>query len=102
VAVARAAPWASPFTAYDASPGRQILMAGGAFVVERWRVEGSRTVHSPDGQLQIIPVRSGGRLDGAPLAAGTVWRIAGDAVLDAAGGVDLIVAYPGADISPVA
>lgn len=102
VAVARAEPWSSPFKPYDASPGRQILAADGAFVVERWTFEGRKSVDSPDGQLQIIPVRAGGTLDGASLAAGTVWRIEGGAILDAAEGIDLLAAYPGRELRPLA
>jgi hypothetical protein len=49
-------------------------------------------------QLLLVPLLSLGRLDGDMLEAGCVWRIDGDSVLDATGGIDLLAAYPGAPV----
>jgi hypothetical protein len=42
----------------------------------------------------LIPLTSEGRLDGDPLASGSVWAVEGEVAL--AGPADLLVAYPGA------
>ena len=95
VAVARPEPFAPAFSPHDNGPGRRILAAGGAFVVERVAVRGRFRIGDA-ARLWLIPVEAGGSLDGEELAAGTVWRVDGGAALDADGGVDLLAAYPGA------
>lgn len=96
IAVADFVPWTPKFEPYDHDAGRRILAGGGAFVVERWTFPRSARIRSRDGQLQLMPLRNGGRVDDASLAAGTVWRIEGDAELDPGAGIDLLAAYPGA------
>lgn len=95
VAVATPAPYRPPFAVVEHGPGRRVLAAGLAFVVERWTFDRRARVRSDDGQLQLIPVASGGAIDGAALAAGTVWRVEGEAAIDPGAGLDLLAAYPG-------
>lgn len=99
-AVAKLGPYDFAFTPYDFAPDRRILVAGAAFVLERWSFEGAARLHSPDGQLQLIPVCGGGSIDGSALDTGSVWRIEGEARLQGTHGMDLLAAYPGENVRP--
>lgn len=90
VAVAKPEPWAPPFTPRTLGPGRDLLAAGCAFALERWQGGGTAK-----GDLLVIPMASAGTIDGAPLAAGSVWRLEGGATL---AGADVLAAYPGAAV----
>ena len=90
VAVADPRPWTPPFEPVEAAPGRNVLAAGGAFVVERWTGGGALT-----GESVVVPLASGGSIDGEALEAGTVWRVDGTAMIE---GGDALVAYPGGAI----
>jgi len=87
VAVADPRPWTPPFAPVEAAPGRTILAAGGAFVLERWTQAAGRAATVPEGTV-LVPLAGGG--------AGAVWAAAGDVAL--AGPVDLLAAYPGAEV----
>ena len=95
VAVADPAPWAPPFAPVHAGP-RTILAAGQAFVLERWTRPGEAAATLPAGAV-LIPLASGGTIDGEAIEAGTVW--AGEGRVSLAGAVDLLVAYPGREAS---
>lgn len=95
LAVADRSPFAPAFTPYHHGAGRQILIEDAAFVVERWRFSGNGNIRSADDQVQLIPLRTGGLIDGQSLDAGTVWRVEQDAMLEAGDNLDLLVAYPG-------
>jgi len=90
LAVAEPGPWTPPFAPREIAPGRTVLAAGRAFVLERW-TGGGRIA----GDMLIVPVREGGAIDGRPLEAGTVWRAEGGAMIEAG---DVLAAYPGAEI----
>jgi mannose-6-phosphate isomerase len=94
LAVATPGPYRFDPAAAEPEPGRHVLAAGGAFVVERWTGAGAARLAAPDGGMVLVPIADGGALDGHPLAAGTVWRIDGAAALDG-DRRDLLVAYPG-------
>lgn len=84
VAVADPGPWSAPYLPAEASPGRNILAAGRAFVLERWTRAGDLTANVPDGTMLV------------PLAgddAGSVW--AADGRIELPGPLDLLAAYPG-------
>ncbi len=98
IAVAERGPPAAPFAPYPRSAGRQVLIEGGAFVVERWTFTEPARIGSAEDQLQLVPIASGGTLDGAPLTVGSVWRIERGALLDGQGGMDLLAAYPNAKV----
>lgn len=94
IAVADPGPWRAPFDPVESGPGRRILAAGGAFVVERWTRGGSADL--PSGSL-LMPLASAGALDDMALAAGSVWS--GHGRTEIAGPVDLLVAYPGGAVA---
>lgn len=98
LAVAERGPYHGSPDPRELSPGRTVLAEGGAFVVERWAFEGKAIVFAEDGEVQVIPLASAGSLDGQPLESGSVWRLSGKTVLEAAPGIDLLVAYPGATV----
>jgi mannose-6-phosphate isomerase len=87
IAVADPGPWTPQPPPRALAPGRELLAAGGAFTLERWR--GDRLVRA---DVTLVPLATGGTIDGAPAAAGTVWRVEGGATL---AGVDALAAYPG-------
>ena len=73
-------------TPVEAGPGRTILAAGGAFVLERWTARAHSRPTSPRNML--IPL--------AGDDAGSVWAAEGRVEL--AGPVDLLAAYPGGEV----
>jgi len=95
VAAARPAPLANGASTRLHSPGRRILTPGGSFTVERWTVDGAFRVGAAGAELLLIPLAAAGSLDREALTAGSVWRADGRCRLEAAGGVDLLAAYPG-------
>lgn len=97
VAVADPGPWHRPFEATEAWPGRTILAAGGAFVVEHWRFAGQATLSAPDSELLLTTLSTKGWLDGQALSEGSVWRVEGRAALTSAAPVDILATYPGAE-----
>jgi mannose-6-phosphate isomerase len=94
------AAWPGPLAhrspASQPGPGRRVLTPDGSFTVERWTIDGRFAVAAPSAELLLVPLATQGAIDGQPLAAGSVWRIDGEARLDASGGADLLAAYPGA------
>ena len=95
VAVATPGPWSPPFAPVAAAPGRQVLAAGGRFVIERWT--GGGPVR---GEALVVPIRSGGSIDGRKLEAGSAWSVRRGAAL--AGRVDALIAYQGSEIRAAA
>lgn len=95
VAVATCGPWSRAFAPVTLAPGRQVLAAGGRFVLERWTAGGALR-----GDALVVPVGSGGSIDGCKLEAGSVWSVRRGAAL--AGRVDALVAYEGAEIRAAA
>jgi mannose-6-phosphate isomerase len=90
LAVARPEPWSPPFAPVAQGPGREILAAGGAFVVERWTLSGAAR-----GDMLVIPLASTGTIDGNSLEAGHVWSVEGGAAIEAP---DALIAYGGAAV----
>lgn len=97
VAAARPAPWRPAFAPREIGPGRTLIQAGGAFVVELWTADAGRTIET-DVDLWLTPVRDGGSVDGIPLRLGSVVRIEGQARLE--GEAALVAAYPGGEARP--
>ncbi|MGQ0590690.1 MAG: class I mannose-6-phosphate isomerase [Sphingosinicella sp.] len=98
IAAADPVPWQRSFVPRETGPGREILHAGGNFVVERWTFSGEAEVESADGQLVLVPLSAEGELDCQSLEPGSVWRVDGMANLASAAPLDLLAAYPGADV----
>ena len=59
VAVATPGPWSPSFAPVTLAPGRQVLAAGGRFVLERWTAGGSLR-----GEAVVVPIAAGGSIDG--------------------------------------
>jgi len=95
VAVATPGPWSPPFAPVTLAPGRQVLAAGGRFVIERWTAGGALR-----GDAVVVPIASGGSIDGCKLEGGAAWSVRRGAAL--AGRVDALVAYEGAEIRAAA
>jgi mannose-6-phosphate isomerase len=95
VAVATPGPWSPPFAPVTLAPGRQVLAAGAAFVLERWTAGGALR-----GDAVVVPISSGGSIDGRKLEVGTAWSVRRGAAL--AGRVDALIAYEGAEIRAAA
>jgi mannose-6-phosphate isomerase len=95
IAAADPVPWRPGFAPCALAPGRALLHAGGAFVMERWTGSAVRDVDTGGESVLLIPTRDGGAIDGEPLKRGSVLRVEGRAKL--AGDRDLIVAYPGGE-----
>jgi mannose-6-phosphate isomerase len=87
VAVADRGPWSPPFEPQEAGPGRNVLAAGAAFVLERWTRDGAVSAQVPDGTV-LIPLGA---------EAGSVWAAEGKVALE--GPVDLLAAYPGGAVA---
>lgn len=99
VAAADPVPYVVPFAPRDVAPGRRLLLAGGAFVVERWTGARDGTLGAaPDRPVWLVPLAEGGRLGGEALAPGGVWMADEAAGWTADARCDLLVAYAGADI----
>ena len=98
VAVAVAGPAPPAPRARRIGAGRELLLAGDSFVLERWRPGSPALVDGRATELLLIPLADGGRIDAAPLRAGEVWRVPALSALEPAAGIDLLVAYAGCEV----
>jgi mannose-6-phosphate isomerase len=99
VGAANPVPYVSPMVPYALSDGRDIVAAGGAFVVERWSQPGEAMLRaSEDGPVWLVPVSGEGTVCGERLEPGTVWFADADATLTLSEDSELFVAYPGAAV----
>lgn len=89
--VAERRPWVHR-SAPEILAGRQLLAAGGAFVLERWRVEG-RFDLCPERQALIVPLHAGAWLGAVPLLPAQVYAVEGTEPLITRGPADLLVTY---------
>ena len=96
VAVAEPGPWRCRFEPFEAAPGRLVLAAGGAFVLERRAGPFAETIDAPDG-LTLVPLAGAATADGERMEPGTAWAASGPLRLEAGADCDLLVAYPGAE-----
>ena len=95
IAVADPAPWRPAFAPRRIGEGREVLAAGGAFVLERWRGAEAAVGTDSGAPIWLIPLAGGGEVDGQPLEAGTVWVSRGPSRVSAPPEGDLLVAYGG-------
>lgn len=95
IAAADPRPWRPERAAREIGPDRELVHAGGAFVVERWHGDEARELAADGAELLVIPVEDGGRLDGQALKLGSVLRVDGAARLE--GRRHVIAAYPGGE-----
>ena len=96
IAVASPAPYDNPMAPRCHSPGREILVEGRAFVLERWSgaMTGSLRA-SHDRPVWLVPVCGYGEAGTQELRSGGVLLAEGDAVLRLSKSAEMIVAYPG-------
>ena len=77
--------------------GRTVLIDGGAFVVERVRLNGAAALAPADRRpVWLAAVAGGGSIDGTPFAAGEVWCCDSGTGLE--GQAELLLAYPGGEV----
>lgn len=102
IAASSPVPYLASFVPQEIAPGRRVLASGPAFVLEQWC--GGRTVQVDAGgqPLWIVPLHGSLLLDGNRVQPGEVWRVDGDVALDAGKGTDMLLAYPGGNILPLA
>lgn len=93
------APHHIPITPSTRSQGREVLVEGRAFVLERWSPPALGTVQPGDRPLWLVPLAGIPKVDEVPLALGTVWLLDGGAEVSLAEGSQLLVAYMGSDVS---
>lgn len=99
IAAARAEPYRAAFSPYLHSPGREILAAGPAFVVERWTVAGGGLLATEEGRpVWLIPVSGTGLIDSEALAPPAVWLIEDQSRVRIDEGSEMLFAYPGVEI----
>jgi len=95
VAVADARPFVAAPMPGEVEPGREILVEGPKFVLERWP-GGERALRLPEGVTGwLVPVRGSGEVDGVTWRAGDCVTVTGSALIDASDDADLLFAYPG-------
>ncbi|MFM9827732.1 MAG: class I mannose-6-phosphate isomerase [Sphingomonas sp.] len=101
IAVANRVPFVAHTAPGDVGEGRQILVAGPKFTLERWS-GGDRRISLPQGTGGwLVPLEGRGDVDGATWHAGECWGVAGEVAIAADPGSDLLLAYSGADRAAV-
>ncbi len=98
VAVADPAPALPPANSRNLGAGRSVLIEGSSFILEKWALCGLTRLRSDDGELLLMPIAGSGQIDGGELSPGSVWRVDGEAELEADDGFELLAAYPGATV----
>ncbi|MES2339495.1 MAG: class I mannose-6-phosphate isomerase [Pseudomonadota bacterium] len=95
IAVADAVPFVAPAAPGKVAEGREILVEGPKFVLERWS-GGSHAVALPAGTTGwLVPITGSGTTDGVSFAAGECLSVTGAARIDAGDDADVLFAYPG-------
>ncbi len=98
VAVARPGPAPAATRPREIGARRAVLVEGGSFILEKCTLRGRTRLRSNDGELLLMPLGGEGRIGDVSLGAGSVWRVDGEAELDAGDGLELLAAYPGATV----
>ena len=99
IAVAEPVPYVATHFPREIAPGRIVLADGPAFVLERWSRGGEGRLAPAAGRpVWLVPLAGEGAIDGGALEAGGVWLADGPVDLSLGAGIDLLVAYPGAEV----
>ena len=101
VAVADPSPWGPGFEPRSIAPGRELLAAGPAFVIERWRHHAAVVGIDSSAPVWLIPIAEGASADGRALEPGTVWTARAPAHLSVPEGAELLIAYSGSHVRSV-
>jgi mannose-6-phosphate isomerase len=100
VAAARPLPYRPAMTPYRRGEGREILVAGGAFVLERWSRPTSACLRPQgDRPVWLAMIKGTGRLDGQILKPGSVWMADAPVPLAIDPEAELLAAYPGSAVA---
>ena len=95
IAVADPVPFEARGVIETVSAGREILVRGGKFVIERWRWAGQRSLSLPRGLTAwVIAVTGTGMINNDKWCAGQCWMIDIDARIMMSPGSELLLAYP--------
>jgi mannose-6-phosphate isomerase len=99
VAAANLGPYALPSQRGECSPGREVVAAGGAFVLERWCGVHDGVLTAPAGcPITVVPVKGSGTIDGSLLKPGEVWTATGLTRITLDAEAEILIAYPGSDV----
>ncbi|WP_174273818.1 class I mannose-6-phosphate isomerase [Sphingomonas bacterium] len=98
IAVSNPVPYVAPYKAHAIAEGREILVDGPAFVLERWKGAATTPLSGDGRKIWLVPIAGRGAIDGADLEAGGVWLVEGGATLALEADSDLVVAYPGSGV----
>jgi len=99
VAVADIEVYRAAFDRHPAAPGREILVSGPKFILERWLRHGPHRLRaSASHPVWVIPLDGSATLDGVPLQPGEVWLADASGEFDLAVGSTLLLAYAGATL----
>jgi mannose-6-phosphate isomerase len=98
LAAADPSPWTWDYAPRSITRGRELLVEGPAFVVERW--SGAEALIGADGPAPawLIPIAPGSSADGEPLEPGTVWTARGPTRLRVPDSSELLLAYAGSEL----
>jgi len=95
VAVAHLDPYVPILSPGEVEPGRQVLVEGPKFVLERW-AGGRRRVNLPEGATGwLVPIRGEGVVGGVAWRAGECVTVEGAEEVHASAGADVLFAYVG-------
>ncbi len=95
IAVSNPVPFVDSPAPIQGTLGRDVLVEGGKFVIERLLEDRGHILSLPT-PAWIIPVTGGGRIDEQPFEAGECWMIDGQVIVNLEVGSDVLLAYPGA------
>ncbi|MBV8186252.1 MAG: class I mannose-6-phosphate isomerase [Alphaproteobacteria bacterium] len=96
VAVANPIPYVAPFKPRELWPGRRILAAGCAFVVEHWTFATSGILEATrERPVWLIPLKGGATFDGQRIEPGSVWLSDSVSIVDVREEIDLLACYAG-------
>ena len=96
VAVSHLTPYQPIVSPGAAGEGRDILVEGPKFVLERW-TGGQHQVALQDGQTGwLVPIRGSGEVAGVAFKAGECVTVTGSETIASSADADLLFAYPGA------
>lgn len=99
IAVANPAPCGPAVSPCRRDDGREILVAGGAFVLERWcRPLSASLQASGDRPVWLAMIGGQARVEDWTLEPGTVWLVDAEARLDLDPESQILAAYPGGDV----
>jgi mannose-6-phosphate isomerase len=99
IAAATPYPYVAPILPPSRNDGRQILAAGGAFVLERWFGALSKDLRTNHlAPLWIVPMKGNGVIGRHELLPGSVWLVDQETQLELAADAELLLAYSGSTV----